>query len=78
LDSHLKALNAKGDPLEVFEALVPFEYFRAEAVVSWRPRKGRATPAFQALLDETITRIWSSPGSNMNIIPLKMGIYRGN
>ena len=35
LDSRLKALSAKGDPLEALEALVPFESLRAdiEAVV---------------------------------------------
>jgi transposase len=46
LDKRLKALSAKGDPLEALNALVPFESFRAEieAVVRLAPeaRKSNA------------------------------------
>jgi IS5 family transposase len=44
LDSRLKALSAKGDPLEALEALVPFESFRAEI------EAGRATRAASPLM----------------------------
>jgi IS5 family transposase len=44
LDSRLKALSAKGDPLEALEALVPFESFRAEieAVVRLAPEERKS------------------------------------
>ena len=54
LDSRLKALSAKGDPLEALEALVPFESFRTdiEVVVRLTPEEadGRATPAASPLM----------------------------
>ena len=46
LDKRLKAISAKGDPLEALKALIPFESFRAdiEAVVRLTPeeRKSKA------------------------------------
>jgi hypothetical protein len=44
LDSRLKALSAKGDPLEALEALVPFESFRAdiEAVARLAPEERKS------------------------------------
>ena len=50
LDKRLKALSAKGDPLEALNALVPFESFRAEieAVVRLAPE---AKPGPAALTD---------------------------
>ena len=44
LDSRLKALSAKGDPLEALEAFVPFESFRAEieAVVRLAPEERKS------------------------------------
>lgn len=44
LDSRLKALSAKGDPLEALNTLIPFEGFRAEieAVVRLAPEKRKS------------------------------------
>ena len=44
LDSRLKALSAKGDPLEALEALVPFESFRTdiEVVVRLTPEERKS------------------------------------
>jgi hypothetical protein len=36
LDKRLKALSAKGDPLEALNALVPFESFRADRLPASR------------------------------------------
>jgi len=47
LDNRLEAISAKGDPLELIKATVPWESFRAEieAVTRAKPRRGRAPPA---------------------------------
>ncbi|MGH8428991.1 MAG: transposase, partial [Solimonas sp.] len=44
LDKRLKAISAKGDPLEALNALVPFESFRAEieAVVRLAPEQRKS------------------------------------
>jgi IS5 family transposase len=54
LDSRLKALSAKGDPLEALEALVPFESFRAEieAVVRLAPNEVWADSAYRSVETE--------------------------
>jgi IS5 family transposase len=38
LDERLKAISAKGDPLEIIEATVPWESFRAEIEAATRPK----------------------------------------
>ena len=57
LDSRLKALSAKGHPLEALEALVPFESFRSEieaeieAVVRLAPAERKSNAGRKALFD---------------------------
>ena len=38
LDKRLEAISAKGDPLEVIKATIPFESFRAEIEAATRPK----------------------------------------
>ena len=52
LDIRLKALSAKGDPLEALGALVPFESFRVEieAVVRLAPEERKSNAAASPLM----------------------------
>jgi hypothetical protein len=57
LDKRLETISAKGDPLEAFNSIVPFESFRAdfEAVVrpSAEERKEQRRPARQDRFEPT-------------------------
>jgi rubredoxin len=59
LDKRLEAISAKGDPLELIKATVPWESFRAEieAVTRAKPEE-RKSAAGRKPYDAMLSRSW--------------------